>query len=266
MQQLFSLRDNIFGWVLLCFIFFENGTSFAQETKQAPRSEGYSIGYAGINQLNKIVGIQYDAQVKNLFLPEVSTNFNARLGTVLYIKPFILGAVGYGYSYTDPNSNKIYGSRTSEYRIWEQVAFRQKTKALFMEHRIRFEHRFIHNLTTQEHSIAHRGSYRFQALFPFYILSPHLRHIFIAANDEVMIGLRSKTADLFESNQIYVGLGYQFRPSMNIQLGYAHSFSSVSWSSKGFVTHAVQVSVAYNMDDLMHLFFNKKQEKQDRSK
>src|SRR5690606_36802448 len=127
-------------------------------------------------------------------------------------------------------------------------------------------HRFIHNLTTQEHSIAHRGSYRFQALFPFYTLSPHLRHIFMAANDEITIGFSRKTSELFEGNQIYVGLGYQFRPNMNVQVGYANNFSSVFWTTKGFVTHTVQVSIAYNMDDLMHLFFSKKQEKQSSAK
>lgn len=260
-QHKYLRKYTLYAWAIL-FVF--GSVIFklnAQETKQPPRAEGYSIGYAGINQLNKIVGIQYDAQIKNLFLPDNNFNINARVGAVFYIKSYILGAVGYGYSFTDPTSDKIFGSKTSEHRIWEQMAFRQKTRAVFMEHRIRFEHRFIHNLTTQQHSIAHRGSYRFQTLFPLYTISPHLRHIFIAANDEVTIGLKSKTTDLFEGNQFYAGIGYQFRPNVNIQLGYVNNFSPVKWTTRGFVTHAIQLSIAYNMDDLMQTFFKKKQEK-----
>ncbi len=106
-QYKYLRKYKLHAWVILFFFVGAIITLNAQTTKQPPRSEGYSIGYAGINQLHKMVGIQYDAQVKNLFLPEVSTNFNARLGAVLYIKPFILGAVGYGYAYTDPNSAQI---------------------------------------------------------------------------------------------------------------------------------------------------------------
>lgn len=249
--------------VFFCVVFtwFMQVELLAQDTKQVPRSEGYWIAYSGDNKINKIVGIHSELQLRNFFIPDNTASVIARIGVNFYIKPFIMGTVGYGYIFNNPENDNIYGSRTSENRIWEQMLFRQKTKAVFMEHRFRLEQRFVQNLSNNTNIISHRIRYRFQTLFPLYTITPHLRHLFISVNDEIMLNFKSETAQIFDRNRFYAGLGYQVSPKMNIQLGYVNQFANVSYSTRGHVDHIVQLSVAYNMDDLMQTFFKKKQDK-----
>lgn len=249
--------------VLFCVLFalFSEGNVSAQENKKAPRSEGYWLAYFGDNKINKIVGIHSELQLRSFFVPDNVGTVIARVGVNFYIKPFITGTVGYGYIFSLPENDEIYGARTSENRIWEQMLFRQKTKAVFMEHRFRLEQRFVQNLSTQSSSVSHRIRYRFQTLFPLYTISPHLRHLFVSVNDEIMLNFKSEPAQIFDRNRFYAGLGYQVSPKLNIQLGYLNQFANVSFSTRGHVDHVVQLSVAYNMDDLMQTFFKKKQDK-----
>lgn len=245
--------------MLLTLICKLNG--YAQDAKQAPRPEGYWIAYFGDNKINKIVGIHSELQLRSFFVPDNVGTVIARVGVNFYIKSFIMGTVGYGYIFSNPDHDQIHASRTSEHRIWEQMLFRQKTKAVFMEHRFRLEQRFVQNLSNQTSSVSHRIRYRFQTLFPLYTISPHLRHLFISVNDEIMLNFKPEPAQIFDRNRFYAGLGYQVSPKLNIQLGYMNQFANVSFSSRGHVDHIVQFSVAYNMDDLMQTFFKKKQDK-----
>lgn len=244
------------------FVFFASNLSlFAQGNKTAPDPGGYWLAYTGDNKINSRIGIHSEVQLRNFFLPHTVSTFLVRTGLNFYIKPFAMATVGYGYFYNDPSSDEVIGSRASENRIWQQLVLRQKTTFIFMEHRYRMEQRFIHNVTNKTDQIDYRIRYRFQTLYPLYSVSPHLRHLFVSMNNEIMINFKREPARVFDRNRFFAGLGYQVSPKMNFQLGYLNQFINIPGKATGQTDHIVQFAVAYNMDDLMQSFFTKKQDK-----
>ena len=245
----------------LLYVFSMTGTTvFSQTDKTAPYPGGYWVSYVGDNKINKRIGIHSEAQFRNFFLPHTVESFIVRTGLNVYIKPYAMATAGYGYIYNTPSSGEVIGARTSEHRIWQQLVLRQKSKNIFMEHRYRLEQRFIENLTTGTKRDDYRFRYRFQTLFPLYSVSPHLRHLFVAVNSELMLNFRSTPSRIFDRNRFFSGIGYQVSPKMNFQLGYLNQFSQVGGASKAQIDHVLQFSVSYNMDDLMQSFFRKKQD------
>lgn len=232
---------------------------YSQVEKVAPNPGGYWIAYTGDNKINKRIGIHSEAQFRNMFLPRTVETILVRVGLNVYIQPYAMATAGYGYFYGTPSSDEVVGSKTSEHRIWQQLVLRQKTKNVFMEHRYRLEQRFIENMSNGIKREDHRLRYRFQTLFPLYSISPHLRHLFLAVNNEIMINFRSDPSKIFDRNRFFTGIGYQVSPKMNFQIGYLNQFSQIG-TVKAQVDHILSIGVSYNMDDLMQTFFRKKQD------
>lgn len=256
-------RNNVLCTIttgIAAFLLITNLPVFSQNEKLPPNQGGYWISYTGDNKLNKRFGIHSEIQLRNLFLERTVESFLVRTGVNVYIQPYAMGTVGYGFFYGAPsNEHVIIGSKTAEHRIWQQLVLRQKTKAIFMEHRYRLEQRFIENISTGNQRQDHRFRYRFQTLFPLYSISPRLRHLFIGVNNEIMINFRSNPARLFDRNRFFSGIGYQVSPKMNFQLGYLNQFIHNPGAEKAQIDHILQFGISYNMDDLMRTFFRKKQ-------
>lgn len=245
----------------LLFVFsLVRNSVFSQEDKIAPNPGGYWISYIGDNKINARIGIHSEAQFRNFFLDRTVESFLVRTGLNVYIQPYAMATAGYGYFYSTPSRGEVAGAETSEHRIWQQLVLRQKTKNIFMEHRYRLEQRFIQHLNTGKKRDDYRLRYRFQTLFPLYSVSPHLRHLFVAVNNEVMVNFRSNPSRIFDRNRFFSGIGYQVSPKMNFQLGYLNQFAQIAGSSEAQIDHVLQFSISYNMDDLMQSFFRKKQD------
>lgn len=218
---------------------------------------GYWIAYTGDNKLNKFIGIHSELQGRNFGVARSVETVLVRVGLNVYLKPYAMFTAGYGYIYSNPNDGTLSASRISEHRTWQQLLLRQKTRAIFMDHRYRLEQRFLDNLSTGTSRTEHRIRYRYQVLFPLYTVSPHLRHLFVALNNEIMINFRKNTSELFDRNRIFVAIGYQVHPKLNFQLGYMNQYARSSAVTTGVIDHILQLSVSYNMDDLMGTFFKK---------
>lgn len=229
--------------------------AIAQE-KTPPKPGGYWIAYFGDNKINSKIGIHSEVQFRNYFLTHSVQTLLLRTGLNYYIHPTAMATVGYGYILGEPTGDEVIGSKVSEHRLWQQVLLRQKHRNVFMDHRFRLEQRFLNNLTNKTQQTDHRIRYRFQALVPFYVINPHLRHYFLAVNNEIMINFGKPTAQSFDRNRFFAGLGYQVSPKMNFQLGYMNQFAQFSTKPKGHTDHIAMFAVSYNMDDLMQTFFS----------
>ncbi len=222
---------------------------------------GHWLVYTGDNKINQKIGIHSEVQLRSYFLKNTSAQSLVRVGFHWYANPLATLTAGYGYFYTTPSSDNTFSSAFREHRIWQQLILRHRTKAIFMEHRYRLEQRFIENKTKNTSVYDNRVRYRFQAIFPLYSVSPHLRHLFITANNEIFINIgRGTPAEVFDRNRFYTGIGYQVSPKLNFQAGYLHqSINQPQWTFTE-INHLFQISVAYNMDDIMKTVFNKKNE------
>lgn len=241
----------------LFFVFLLSGLK-AQELSE-PKEQGYWITYSGDHRINDRIGIMSLVSVRNYFLEDRVEQTLARVGFNYYFNPRVILTAGYGFMYADPDEF-VARSDVREHQIWQQFITRHRTRAIFWEHRYRLEQRFLSNLTSGESMLDHRVRYRFQIILPFYSISPHLRHFFFVANDEIFLNLgRSTTAEVFDRNRIFLALGFQVSPKFNLRLGYLNQFINSASVPKGELNHLVQLGISYNMEDIMRTFFNRPQ-------
>jgi len=231
-------------------------TGFCQNQK--PGNAGYWVSYTGDNKLSSRFGIHSEFQTRNLGMSRAIEQTLIRVGLNYYIDPLVMASAGYGYFYTAPAESDVEGFITSEHRTHQQLLTRHKTRGIFMEHRYRLEQRFIENISTRNYTFDNRIRYRFQAIIPFYSISPQLRHFFAAGSNELFINLgRKVSGQIFDRNRLYGGLGFQVSPKLNFQLGYLNQLISVPGIDEPEVNHSIVVSVSFNMDDIMNTFFKK---------
>lgn len=245
----------LFGSLFLVVFAF---SGHAQEAQQ-PEPDGHWITYSGDHRINDRVGIMSLVSLRNFFLTDRVEQTLARVGLNYYFNPRTILTAGYGFMYAEPDE-LVARSEMREHQIWQQFITRHRTRAIFWEHRYRLEQRFLSNLNSGESRLDHRVRYRFQIILPFYSISPHLRHFFFVANDEIFLNLgRSTTAEVFDRNRIFLALGFQVSPKFNLRLGYLNQMINASALPKGEVQHLVQLGVSYNMEDIMRTFFNQPQ-------
>ncbi len=225
------------------------------DAQQYTDKTGWWLIYFGDNKLNDKFGLHTEAQLRNHFAENQVETSLFRLGLNMYTSKSTIATVGYGYFYNEPNDTELPFAITREHRIWQQFLTRHKSRQLFTEHRYRLEQRFIEFGDGQPSLTDHRMRYRFQVIFPFYTLSPYLRHYFLAGYNEVMLNLRSNSAEIYDRNRLYVALGYQVSPKLNFQLGYMNQAARQPGLASLEINHLLQATVSYNMDDLMRTFF-----------
>lgn len=250
-----QMQKGKFFFVFLLFSL--NGlNSLVGQNQVTPNAYGQWFMYFGDNKINKHIGVHSELQMRNYFLNKTVGQTLFRLGVNYYADPLVMVSGGYAYVDTRPSSKNIAGFSTVEHRVWEQLILRHKTRAVFMEHRYRLEQRFIRNLDTEISNFDNRVRYRFQGIFPFYTISPHLRHYFFSSYNELFANLgRQVSGQIFDRNRFYVAFGYQVSPKLNFQIGYLNQLISIPGLLTPDVNHNLQIGIAYNMDDLMPSFF-----------
>ncbi len=260
-MKIFAAHINKSTFCIALVLFFS--VSVYAQNQSRPNQYGQWLVYTGDNKISKRIGIHSEIQLRNYLVENTVAQSLVRTGINWYIDPLVMITAGYGFFYTSPTRNYVNGSNVREHRIWQQVITRHKTRAIFMEHRYRLEQRFIHNITKNTDTYDTRIRYRFQAIVPLYLLTPHLRHFFASANNEVFINLgRKVSGQIFDRNRLYAGFGYQVSPKMNFQLGYMNHLISIPGVDKADIGHHLQFSISYNMDDLMKTIFSRKADKQ----
>jgi len=238
-----------------------SGFNLLSQNQVRPNPYGQWLMYFGDNKLNSKVGIHSELQLRNYFIKETVSQTLMRVGLNYYADPLIMLTSGYGFIDTRPSTNNILGFATQEHRIWEQIIFRHKTRAVFMEHRYRLEQRFINNLTTGVQKFDNRIRYRFQSILPFYSISPRLRHYFFASYNELFMNLGTQiSGQIFDRNRLYFALGYQVSPKLNFQIGYLNQLISISNEPRPDINHNLQIGVSFNMDDIMQTVFRQDQQ------
>lgn len=236
-------------------------SAWAQNNQVTPKAYGHWLTYSGDHRINDRLGIMSLGSFRNYFIDQTQEQLVVRAGLNYYFNARTILTAGYGFMYSEPSADDVIATRLRENQIWQQFIMRHRTRAIFWEHRYRLEQRFMNNLTTGRSFLDHRVRYRFQVIFPFYTISPHLRHFFFVANDEIFLNLgRSTTAEIFDRNRFFTGLGFQISPKFNIRAGYMNQYISSATANHAIVQHIFSVGISYNMEDIMRTFFKSKEQ------
>ena len=113
------------------------------------------------------------------------------------------------WTYDAIPENKV---STEEFRITLQTMLFQKEGRVALQHRYRYEFRYVEGDKLQ------RMRYRIQATIPLTNKSLEAGTIFLNTFNEIMID--TKPGFNFSQDRIYLAGGYQFNQALNVQVGY----------------------------------------------
>ncbi len=143
---------------------------------------------------------------------------------------------GYGYILTQREGAE--NQSVSENRMYQEALLRQRIGRVFINHRFRFEERFIEN-----RSFCTRYRYALFLNIPLNKKDLSKNAWYLALYNEVFLNGHSKDdLPVFDRNRLYGALGYKIQDQLGIQLGYmSQNFGP---SSK----EQVQLSVHHNFE------------------
>ncbi|WP_258105221.1 DUF2490 domain-containing protein [Marinoscillum sp. MHG1-6] len=186
--------------------------SFAQDS-----SFGNWINYFGTKKLSDRFNFHHEIQYRN---------YNA----VGDLEQLLL-RTGVGYNLTEGNNNLLLGygfihsqnyvpgelekNEVDEHRIFQQFITTQKINRVNVQHRYRFEQRFI------EGDFKLRYRYFLSLNVPLNNSELLAKTIYLSAYNEIFLNDRN---GVFDRNRLYGGLGYKFSDAIRLELAYMNQF------------------------------------------
>jgi len=169
--------------------------------------------YFGYKKINSKWNIHHEVQYRNynamgdleqlLLRTGLGYTFNEGKNNVL---------LGYGYilseNYINDSDDKL---TVNEHRIFQQFISSQNIGSVKLNHRYRFEQRFI------EDDFKMRFRYFLGLNIPFKNTSP----FYFSAYNELFLNTKST---VFDRNRLYGGIGYQLNENIKLETGYMNQF------------------------------------------
>ena len=173
--------------------------------------------YIGNKKINSKWNIHHEVQYRNydaigdleqlLLRTGLGYTFNDRKNNVL---------LGYGYilseNYLGSSDDKI---SVNEHRIFQQFTSKQNIGSVKLNHRYRFEQRFV------ESDFKMRFRYFLSLNIPFKKNGPY----YFSAYNEIFLNTESA---IFDRNRLYGGLGFQVNENLRLEAGYMNQFFETS--------------------------------------
>lgn len=144
----------------------------------------------------------------------------------------LLLRVGLGYNLTE-KTNLLFGYgfilsenyigdtdkkfQINEHRIYQQLITKQYFKKLSIQHRYRFEQRFV------EDDFKLRFRYFLGINVP--LSKKETNKLYLSAYNEIFLNTESP---IFDRNRLYGGIGYKISDSVRMELGYMNQFFETS--------------------------------------
>ena len=174
-------------------------------------SQASSLGnwlvYIGSKQLNSKWNLHHEVQYRNYNVLGDLEQLLLRTGLGYNLGDRSNILVGYGYINGENYIGNTDEKRTShEHRIYQQFITKQNVGILNLQHRYRFEQRFLKD------NFKTRFRYFLGLSLPFKDSSYYL-----SAYNEIFLNGQSA---VFDRNRIYGGLGYKITKNWKIELGY----------------------------------------------
>lgn len=142
----------------------------------------------------------------------------------------LLLRTGIGYNLTEDNNNLLLGygfihsqnygdngekNSVNEHRIYQQFITKQKIGPVSLQHRYRFEQRWIESLFKV------RFRYFLSLNIPLHAPEKTDRVFYLSMYNEVFI---QTEGNFFDRNRAYAGLGFRLNKQLRFEIGYMNQF------------------------------------------
>lgn len=181
---------------------------FSVSVSSQEKGPGNWLIYIGSKQLNEKWNLHHEIQYRNYNTIGDLEQLLIRTGLGYNIGSRSNVLLGYGYinseNFTGNGNDQI---TVEEHRIFQQFITKQNIGSVSLQHRYRFEQRFI------ESDFKTRFRYFLSLNIPFKKDSKY----YLSTYNEIFLNGES---NVFDRNRIYGGLGYKVKKGFKIELGY----------------------------------------------
>lgn len=174
--------------------------------------------YIGSMKLDSKWNIHHEVQYRNydmigdleqlLLRTGIGYNFSEKNNNLL---------LGYGYIHSQNYVNMLDDKvKVNEHRIFQQFVTKQSIGRLKVQHRYRFEQRFV-----EDQDLKLRFRYFLALKVPFNNADLEDKTWYASAYNEIFINHKQV---LFDRNRLYGGIGYKLNSNVKLELGYMNQF------------------------------------------
>jgi len=242
-----------FRWLLLLGIVFISHLAAGQGVeKHIHEREQVWLGYFNQTRFSNRWGMWVDVHYR------MTDNFADRPFQFLFRPAITYFAkdnvrINAGYTLADHFPGKGLHTTRLEHRAWQQVWWSQKYTSLSTLQWLRLEQRFNEKVVNDEKQDGYNYTFRVRYNFSFFVplkgkeIAP--KTPFIALMNEVFLNFGGKVVyNTFDQNRLFAGIGYQFSPHLNGQLGYMNVYQQEASGNSYFSTHAIRLFFFHSLD------------------
>ena len=186
------------------------------------KSQENNIGnwliYLGNKELNSSLNWHHEIQHRNYNILGELEQLLVRTGLGYNVNENNNILLGYGF--IDSRNKAIESNeilKVNEHRIYQQFISKQAIGKIKIQHRYRFEQRFIED--------DFKLRYRYFLSLNIPLLKTNKKY-YISAYNEIFINASQENT--FDRNRIYGGLGYQLNSNIKLELGYMNQIFNTS--------------------------------------
>jgi len=209
-----QVRSHLFKLVfsLTFIVYFIPQQSVAQES-----SLGNWFLLFGNKKINEKINWHHEVQYRNYNAIGDLEQLLLRTGIGINVTDNTNLLLGYGFI----RSENYFGNEelvVNEHRIFQQIITKQNAAKLRIQHRYRFEQRFV------EEDFKLRFRYFLSLAYPLWENNTTKQELYLAAYNEIFL---NKNNIVFDRNRLYGGLGYRLNNKVRFELGYMNQFFNV---------------------------------------
>lgn len=223
----------------------------AYAQKKVDNQTGFWAGYINQTRITDKWGIWLDIHGRRTDFMDRWAAQIIRPGITYFASDQLRFTAGYAFTRTYPAPG--LSTVRPENRLWQQVFYTTRHKRLSTSQWIRIEERFNRKIENDQLQPGHNFNFRFRYFLNLMVplntdyLEP--RSVFFVFNDEIHINAGKEiTYNVFDQNRLFLGLGYQFTKSFNLQAGYMNQFQQLPSGIRFNNNHVFRVFAFHNLD------------------
>jgi len=192
-------------------------TSFAHNSNQG----GWLMYFSNTKLAESPFRIHFELQHRNHYLTNDLDQLLTRVGLQYNLNNQIIFTGGYGFIQSEKIGDWDFPKR--ENRLYQEALIPQQIKAVRLQHRFRYEQRFIENTDFKT-----RYRYSFSLTVPLLRIEQKDQKVFANVYNEIFINGEklSSTDTIFDRNRLYMGAGFKFNSKLSVQMGWMNQILS----------------------------------------
>jgi hypothetical protein len=235
----------------LVFLLLLSLSVHAQE-KNVEHAEQLWLAYFNQTRLTDKSGVWVDLHLRftGNFVDDVGVSI-ARFGYTYFLNDQTRFTVG--YAYVTQHALTSGAPNVPEHRPWQQVQWIEKKNWFTFMQWVRLEERFRREVEDGALASSYAFNYRVRYNMALSIplkgkqLAPKIPFLFL--NNELHVNFGKEiTNNYFDQNRLFLGLGYQFSPSITLHAGYMKVFQQLPAESTFRNIDAIRVYFFHNLD------------------